>query len=252
MFAATLGAWGPPPPPPNAVAKCGGPTGKTFHAPRLKCPPLHAGEAPSPLPKLNLGAWPSWALRGPPQAPGVAANTPNFFQPPTSGQRARTPTQGGGWRPWRRGLLASNAPRVATGLIFQKRPSSKIAFPSPRGGRKRPCCLLQGRAPTQKNGRGPPPWGGARPGGAQQLQIWATIVQTPSPRGGSKGAHRFGLVGTAHLVPVCAHLLTGQRPGGPSGTVWANLAPRGPQLPPIRAPSPPKINSKPPGWQQIP
>ena len=129
---------------------------------------------------------------------------------------------------------------------------SKIAFPSPRGGRKRPCCLLQGRAPTQKNGRGPPPWGGARPGGAQQLQIWATIVQTPSPRGGSKGAHRFGLVGTAHLVPVCAHLLTGKRPGGPSGTVWANLAPRGPQLPPIRAPSPPKINPKPPGWQQIP
>ena len=129
---------------------------------------------------------------------------------------------------------------------------SKIASPSPRGGRKRPCCLLQGRAPTQKNGRGPPPWGGARPGGAQQLQIWATIVQTPSPRGGSKGGHRFGLVGTAHLVPVCAHLLAGKRPGGPSGTVWANLAPRGPQLPPIRAPSPQKINPKPPGWQQIP
>ena len=91
---------------------------------------------------------------------------------------------------------------------------SKIAFPSPRGGRKRPCCLLQGPAPTQKNGRGPAPWGGARPGGAQQLQIWATIVQTPSPRGGSKGAHRFGLVGTAHLVPVCTRLLTGRRPGG--------------------------------------
>ena len=244
-----MGAWGPPPPPPNAVAECGGP--KTFHAPRLKCPPLHAGGAPSPLPKPNLGAWPSWALRGPPQAPGVAANTPNFFQPPTSGQRARTPTQGGGLAPLAAGAPGKQRPPGGHRPNFAAA-LSKTASPSPRGGRKRPCCLLQGRAPTQKNGRGPPPWGGARPGGAQQLQIWATIVQTPSPRGGSKGGHRFGLVGTAHLVPVCAHLLAGKRPGGPSGTVWANLAPRGPQLPPIRAPSPQKINPKPPGWQQIP
>ena len=93
VFAATLGAWGPPPPPPNAVAEHGGP--KSLSTPRLKCPPLHAGGAPSPLPKPNLGARPCWALHGPPQAPGVATNTPIFFQPPTSGQRARTPTQGG-------------------------------------------------------------------------------------------------------------------------------------------------------------
>ena len=230
-----MGAWGPPPPPPNAVAECGGP--KTFHAPRLKCPPLHAGGAPSPLPKPNLGAWPSWALRGPPQAPGVAANTPNFFQPPPSGQRARTPTQGGGWRPWRRGLLASNAPRVATGLIFQQRPQ-KLHSQAPGVVENVPVAFCRAVHLPKKMAVGHPPGAGHGPGGRSNFKFGPQLCKPQAPGVAAKG--HTGLVWWARpiLCPFARICWPASGQGGPLapfGQIWRpeghSCPPSGPQAP---------------------
>ena len=231
MFAATLGAWGPPPPPPNAVAEHGGP--KSLNTPRLSLQRrTHALGS-----RANLGAWPCWALHGPPQAPGVAANTPNFFQPPTSGQRARTPTQGGGWRPWRQGLLASNAPRVNTGLILQQCPQ-KLHPQAPGVVENVPVAFCRaGHLPT-KMAVGHPPGAGHGPGGRSNFKFGPQFCKPQAPGVAAKGA--TGLVWWARpiLCPFARICWPASGQGGPLapfGQIWRpkghSCPPSGPQAP---------------------
>ena len=125
---------------------------------------------------------------------------------------------------------------------------SKIAFPSPRGGRKRPCCLLQGRAPTQKNGRGPPPWGGARPGaGSTATSNLGHNCANPKPPGWQQRGTPVWFGGHG---PSCARLRAFAGRQAARGALWHRLgkfgAPRATAAP-HQGPKPPKNKPQAPG-----
>ena len=174
---------------------------------------------------------------GHPKPPGWQQTPLIFFSPPPAAREPAPQPRGGGWRPWRRGLLASNAPRVATGLILQQRPQ-KLHSQAPGVVENVPVAFCRAVHLPKKLAVGHPPGAGHGPGGRSNFKFGPQLCKPQAPGVAAKG--HTGLVWWARpiLCPFARICWPANGQGGPLapfGQIWRpeghSCPPSGPQAP---------------------
>ena len=133
-------------------------------------------------------------------------------------KRSPHATQGGGWRPWRRGLLASNAPRVATGMILQQRPQ-KLYSQVPGVVENVPVAFCRAVHLPKKKAVGHPPGAGPSPGGAATSNLGHNCAN-PKPPGWQQRGPPVWFGGHG---PSCARLRAFAGWQAAKGALWHRL-----------------------------